>query len=270
MAQFELTLASLSDTGLKRENNEDSIGVNGDCNIAILADGMGGYMAGEIASAIAVTTTQEHLELACEKGLDRPQAQPVNVLLNNAVEMANHAIFTAAQSNPLYKNMGTTLVAMMLFGDVIHYAHVGDSRLYRLREEQFEQLTKDHSLVNELLDQGFYTEEQAASATNRNVITRAMGIKPEVEADVGCTAVRENDVFLLCSDGLSDLVTNEEIGELVSKNRDSLHNCCQELIDIANQRGGKDNISVIVAEVHTADDPSKSTVASVVDWLFKH
>lgn len=270
MAHYELKIASKSDTGMKRENNEDSVGTNAEKGIAILADGMGGYMAGEIASAIAVTTTQEHLETAIEKGLQRPQAQPVSVLLENAVEMANHAIYTAAQSNPLYKNMGTTLVSLVLSSDKIFYAHVGDSRLYRLRGTEFVQLTKDHSLVNELLEQGFYTEEQAAKATNKNIITRAMGVKPEIQPDIDAVDAEEFDIFLMCSDGLSDLVENDEIAETLIKHRESPTQCCQELVDMANMRGGKDNISVIVAEVCVANDPVKSKVASVVDWLFKH
>ncbi len=267
MAKFELHIASLSDTGLKRDNNEDSISTNASKGIAILADGMGGYMAGEIASAIAVTTLQERLEEAVDNGFSDANEGRI---LSAGIEVANHAIYTAAQGNPMYQHMGTTLVSVLLSEDTIHYAHVGDSRLYRLRENQLTQITADHSLVNELLEKGFYTEEEAANADNKNVITRAMGVKPQVRPDVDSCPAIENDTYLMCSDGLTDLVEDQIITEILINNRDSAHNACEQLVELANNNGGKDNVSVIVMQIRPKASEQKSTAASVVDWLFKH
>ena len=266
MANFDLSVDSLSHVGMKRDNNEDAVASIAAKGIAILADGMGGYKAGEVASAIAVATLLEQLEQAADNS---PTASPRDVIAA-AVDMANHAIFSSAQDNQKYKNMGTTLVVFWLNNGTIHYAHVGDSRLYRLRGSVIEQITRDHSLVNELIEKGFYTEEEAEHADNKNVITRAMGVKATVEADINHTDAVDGDIYLMCSDGLSDLVSDDTIADILNEHRDTPHNACTALVDLANNNGGKDNVSVMVAKVSEQQPAPPSKIMSALNWLFKH
>lgn len=269
MPKFELRTESLSDVGIKRDNNEDAVATIAAKGIAILADGMGGYKAGEVASAIAVATVLEKLEAAVDTHALATPAKAETVIAD-AIHTANTAIYSAAQSNEKYQNMGTTLVVLLLLGDTIHYAHVGDSRLYRLRDNTIEQITQDHSLINELIEKGFYTEEEAANAGNKNVITRAMGIGADVRPDLDTTEAIDGDIYLLCSDGLTDLVNDETIAEILSKHRDTPHNACTALVDLANNNGGKDNVSVIVATIIEQQPAPPSKLVTAINWLFKH
>lgn len=269
MTKFSLDVVSLSDKGLKRDNNEDAVGSHSEKGIAILADGMGGYKAGEVASAIAVSTVLERLEKAVNEGL-LESTDVIEQIVRTSVQQANGAIFNAAQNDSKYKNMGTTLVVLLLNDGVIHYAHVGDSRLYRLRDGKLEQVTKDHSLINELIEKGFYTEEEAENADNKNVITRAMGVKADVEPDVSSTPAVDGDIYMMCSDGLTDLVDDNTIASLLNEHRDTPHTACKTLVEHANNNGGKDNVSVIVATLSQDQAKPASKLSSIVKWLFKH
>ena len=250
----KIQLAEITHTGMVREHNEDAIGSNSDMGLMVLADGMGGYNAGEVASGIAVQTITD---LAAE-GANREERNDVDphtglmrqtIVLRDAVARANKIIFQTAQSQTHCEGMGTTLVAAMFYDNKISLAHVGDSRAYRLRNEKFEQLTMDHSLLQELVDRGFYSEEEAQRSTNRNYVTRALGVEPSVEVEVQEYEVLPEDVYLLCSDGLPDMVEDEDIHLTISTFNASLDVVGQQLVDLANDHGGRDNVSVQLAQV---------------------
>ena len=250
----KLKFAELTNTGMVREHNEDAIGSNVDMGLMVLADGMGGYNAGEVASGIAVQTITD---LAAE-GATREQRHDVDphtglmrqtIVLRDAVARANKIIFQTAQSQTHCEGMGTTLVAAMFYDNRISIAHVGDSRAYRLRDERFEQLTMDHSLLQELVDRGFYSEEEAQRSTNRNYVTRALGVEPTVEVEVQEYEVLPGDIYLLCSDGLPDMVEDEDIHLTISTFNASLDVVGEQLVQLANEHGGRDNVSVMLAHV---------------------
>ncbi|NOR67527.1 MAG: Stp1/IreP family PP2C-type Ser/Thr phosphatase [Woeseiaceae bacterium] len=250
----KLKFAEITDTGKVREHNEDAIGSDVDYGLMVLADGMGGYNAGEVASGIAVQTISE---LATE-GADREHRHEVDpatglmrqtIVLRDAVTRANKIIFQTAQSQTHCEGMGTTLVAAMFYDNKVSMAHVGDSRAYRLRGTKFEQLTLDHSLLQELVDRGFYSEEEAQRSTNRNYVTRALGVEPTVEVEVQEFDVLPNDVILLCSDGLPDMVEDEDIHLTISTLNASRDVVGQQLVKLSNEHGGRDNVSVILAQV---------------------
>jgi protein phosphatase len=250
----KIKFAEVTDTGKVREHNEDAIGSNADIGLMVLADGMGGYNAGEVASGIAVQTITE---LAVE-GADREARNEVDpstglmrqsIVLRDAVSRANKIIFQTAQSQTHCEGMGTTLVAAMFYDNRISLAHVGDSRAYRLRGDKFEQLTMDHSLLQELVDRGFYSEEEAQRSTNRNYVTRALGVEPTVEVELQEFDVLPEDVFLLCSDGLPDMVEDADIHLTISTFNASLDVVGQQLVKLANEHGGRDNVSVMLGQV---------------------
>ena len=250
----KIQFAEITDTGKVREHNEDAIGSDADIGLMVLADGMGGYNAGEVASGIAVQTITE---LASE-GADRESRNDIDastglmrqsIVLRDAVARANKIIFQTAQSQTHCEGMGTTLVCAMFYDNKVSLAHVGDSRAYRLRSNKFEQLTLDHSLLQELVDRGFYSEEEAQRSTNRNYVTRALGVEPNVEVEVHEFDVLPDDVILLCSDGLPDMVEDEDIHLTISTFNASLDVVGQQLVNLANEHGGRDNVSVMLAQV---------------------
>ncbi len=250
----KIQFAEITDTGKVREHNEDAIGSDSDIGLMVLADGMGGYNAGEVASGIAVQTITE---LASE-GADRESRNELDpstglmrqsIVLRDAVARANKIIFQTAQSQTHCEGMGTTLVCALFYDNKVSLAHVGDSRAYRLRSNKFEQLTLDHSLLQELVDRGFYSEEEAQRSTNRNYVTRALGVEPSVEVEVHEFDVLPDDVFLLCSDGLPDMVEDEDIHLTISTFNASLDVVGQQLVNLANEHGGRDNVSVMLAQV---------------------
>ncbi len=250
----KIKLAEITDVGKVRDHNEDAIGSDVDMGLMVLADGMGGYNAGEVASEIAVQTITE---LAAEGATreDRNDRDPntgmmrQTIVLRDAVSRANKIIFQTAQSQTHCEGMGTTLVAVMFYDNMVSVAHVGDSRAYRLRNERFEQLTLDHSLLQELVDRGFYSEEEAQRSTNRNYVTRALGVEPTVEVEVQEFDVLPDDIYLLCSDGLPDMVEDEDIHLTISTFNASLDVVGQQLVKLANDHGGRDNVSVMLTQV---------------------
>jgi protein phosphatase len=262
----KIKLAEITDTGKVREHNEDAIGSNADIGLMVLADGMGGYNAGEVASGIAVQTITE---LATE-GASREKRNEIDpatglmrqsIVLRDAVARANKIIFQTAQSQTHCEGMGTTLVTAMFYDNKVSIAHVGDSRAYRLRGDKFEQLTLDHSLLQELVDRGFYSEEEAQRSTNRNYVTRALGVEPTVEVEVHEFDVLPQDVFLLCSDGLPDMVEDEDIHLTISTFNASLDVVGQQLVQLTNDHGGRDNVSVMLAQVLEPFAAKRSLVA---------
>jgi protein phosphatase len=250
----KIDFAELTDTGRVRDHNEDAIGSDPEIGLMVLADGMGGYNAGEVASGIAVQIVSE---LATE-GAGRENRDEIDahsglmrqsIVLRDAVYRANKIIFQTAQSQTHCEGMGTTIVACMFYDNKVSIAHVGDSRAYRLRGGAFEQLTLDHSLLQELVDRGFYSAEEAQRSTNRNYVTRALGVEPTVEVEVHEYDVLPDDIYLLCSDGLPDMVEDEDIHLTISTFNASLDIVGKQLIELANDHGGRDNVSVQLAQV---------------------
>ena len=269
----KLLLHGKTDVGTVRDHNEDAIGSNDEIGLMVLADGMGGYNAGEVASGIAV---QIVTELASE-GAGREELNDIDphsglmrqsIILRDAVYRANKIIFQTAQSQTHCEGMGTTIVACMFYDDKVSIAHVGDSRAYRLRGGQLEQITLDHSLLQELVDRGFYSEEEAQRSTNRNYVTRALGVEPTVEVEVREHEVLPDDIYLLCSDGLPDMVEDDDIHLTISTFNASLDVVGQQLIDLANDHGGRDNVSVMLAQVKEAF-PAKRGLISKIAGLFR-
>ena len=270
----KLEVTGLSDVGRKRSHNEDSIGSDTGIGLAVLADGMGGYRAGEVASAMAVNAIMEeirnglkvlkkHGEVDDESGFARE-----SLLVKEAITRANETIHKAAISQPQCQGMGTTVVTAMFYDDRMTIAHVGDSRLYRLRENVLEQITVDHSLLQELIDKGFYTPEEAKHSLNKNLVTRAMGIEGTVVPDVQEEAAVPGDIYLLCSDGLTDMVEDEQIRQTMEKHAGDLDRAADELVLVANENGGKDNVSVVLVKVLKPFPSSKrGWYSRFFDWF---
>ena len=239
-----------TDPGLARENNEDSVTIDEPTRLGILADGMGGYNAGEIASGMATAFIKSELGRWLSQAGRHANAKEVRRAMEICVDNANRSIFNAANSNPQYSGMGTTLVLGVFQDTRLMLGHIGDSRCYRLRDGEFVQITKDHSLLQEQMDAGLITPEQAATSTNKNLVTRALGVEDAVLLEVNEHRVEPGDVYLMCSDGLSDMVDNDNIAQLLATDV-PLEQKVVQLIDAANANGGRDNISVLLAQAQS-------------------
>jgi PPM family protein phosphatase len=242
--------AVASDTGRRRRRNEDNYVVAPP--LFAVADGMGGAQAGEVASQLAASA----LEAGDSDGLHGIEQ------IDALIQEANRRIFDRASTDPTASGMGTTMTVALVEEMTVAIGHVGDSRAYLVRGEQMEQLTDDHSLVNELRKTGKLSEQEAQVHPQRSVITRAVGTDPDVDVDGFTIEAEEGDVFLICSDGLSDMVADEEILELVHTNRDDLHKAVQALVAAANRGGGEDNITAVAFRISSEAAPSlEDTVA---------
>jgi serine/threonine protein phosphatase PrpC len=268
----KLEFIGVTDVGRKRAHNEDSIGSDSGLGIAVLADGMGGYRAGEVASAMAVNMilddVRDGMMQASGGGTDEETGFcRETVLIKTAIEKANATIYQTAQRQPQCHGMGTTVVALAFYDDRMSIAHVGDSRIYRMRDAHLRQVTSDHSLLQELIDRGFYTPEEAKKSLNKNLVTRAMGIEMAVNPDLQEGVVQPGDIYLMCSDGLTDLVEDDVIHETLVEYADSLEDAAQHLVDKANAAGGADNISVILVRSLKPFGTQKKWVNKVRDWF---
>ena len=257
-----LDIAGRSNTGLVRTNNEDKIGEDQEIGVVVLADGMGGYKSGEVASEVAVTTIIDELREEIPKlqpGEIDDQTGYTNESLaaRRSVVKANEAIFSMSTSDAQYRGMGTTLVMAVFYDNQVTIAHVGDSRMYRFRDGNLQQITVDHTLLQELVDRGFYTQEEANSSLNKNLVTRALGIEGSIAVDIKEDLAMPEDIYLLCSDGLTDMVDDQVIHETVLKYKDNLDMLADKLISIANDNGGRDNVSVLLAKPNK-EFPSKN------------
>lgn len=241
---------ALTDPGLIRDNNEDSVALDPDNRLAILADGMGGYNAGEVASAMATTFIKTELGRWIADGGFEASTRELKRAMEICIDNANRSIFNAANANPQYAGMGTTLVMGLFLDGRVMIGHVGDSRCYRLRQGEFVQMTRDHSLLQEQIDAGLISMEQAQFATHRNLVTRALGVEDTVLLEVNEFRLEVGDLYLLCSDGLNDMLTDEQIASLLDRHP-SLEEKAHALVDAANELGGRDNISVILIHVQT-------------------
>jgi PPM family protein phosphatase len=240
-----------TDTGQKRDHNEDAVGSDNSLGLVVLADGMGGYQAGEVASAMAVDIVLSDIQGKHEQAMldpldDFSGMSAASTLIENAILKANAAIHSSAQEKPQYQGMGTTIVVVMMHENIVSIGHVGDSRLYRLRDNKLELVTEDHSLVRELVRKGYYTEAEAREATNKNVVTRALGVDAKVEPEVQEDMALLDDIYLLCSDGLNDMVEDAQIENILQRYGADLEQTADQLIQLANEMGGKDNISAIL------------------------
>ncbi|QJC58148.1 Protein phosphatase PrpC [Polaromonas vacuolata] len=236
---------SQTDPGLIRSNNEDVVCFDVSTRLCILADGMGGYNAGEVASAMAATFINAEMgRWLTQTGLN-PLPKGVRRAMEICVENANHSIYNAGNSNPQYTGMGTTLVVGVFHNDCLTLGHIGDSRCYRLRGDALVQITKDHSLLQEQIDAGLITPEAALTSSNRNLVTRALGVEDGVALEIHEHRVESGDLYLMCSDGLSDMVRDEVISEIM-QGFESLEQKAWRLTSAANTSGGRDNISVLL------------------------
>lgn len=244
-------ICTQTDPGLARENNEDAVAFEAATRLCILADGMGGYNAGEIASGMAAAFIKSEMGRWLSQAGKHANSKEVRRALEICVENANHSIFNAANSNPQYTGMGTTLVVGVFTDDRLMVGHIGDSRCYRWRENELVQITKDHSLLQEQLDAGLITPEQAQTSLNKNLVTRALGVEDAVLLEVHEHRVEVGDTYLMCSDGLSDMIDDAAIARLMA-GTGSLEHKAKQLVAAANEAGGRDNISVLLAQAKQA------------------
>ncbi|MBI4194260.1 MAG: Stp1/IreP family PP2C-type Ser/Thr phosphatase [Betaproteobacteria bacterium] len=263
-----LEIATATHPGMVRSHNEDSIAADADVGLAVLADGMGGYNAGEVASGIAVTLVSSEIKKALAgKRPEELNGRSLELLIGEQAARANTAIYEAAQREPQYSGMGTTLVVALWHDNHLIVGHIGDSRLYRLRADTLEQVTRDHSLLQEQIDSGMITREQARYSPNKNLVTRAVGIEPQVEAEVHSHAVQAGDIYLLCSDGLPDMVTDEEIELTLSSLKANLPLAAEQLVQQANDNGGRDNVSVILVRVRGEFPARAGWLRKIKSWF---
>lgn len=266
-----LEIVVKTDPGMVRSHNEDSVFGNPHGGLVVLADGMGGYNAGEVASGMTTTVLSTELEAAfATRSPDDEEAEGLSYAhsaILSRVAQTNSAIYNAAESQPQYAGMGTTLVLALFHDNKVTVAHIGDSRLYRLRDGELTQLTKDHSLLQEQIDAGMITAEDARHSQNKNLVTRALGVDPEVETEIHDHDALPGDIFLLCSDGLNDMVEDEETAMTLQVLGANLELAATQLIQMANDNGGRDNVSVILVKVLREFPATKGWWAKLLNWF---
>ena len=246
------TFVSKTDPGRARENNEDSVAHDPATHLGVLADGMGGYNAGEVASGMATAFIKSEMARWLSEAGKQANSRDVRRALEICVDNANRSVFNAASANSQYSGMGTTLVVAVFRDAKVLLGHIGDSRCYRLRGGEMVQITKDHSLLQEQIDAGLLTVEQAATSSHKNLVTRALGVEDAVMLEINEHAVESGDLYLMCSDGLSDMVNDAEI-ETILGLQASMAQKADRLIALANELGGRDNISVLLVQAGAAD-----------------
>ena len=256
-----------SDTGRARNNNEDSAVIDEATALVVLADGMGGYNAGEVASGMCTSFIKTELGRWLAEASESATDTDVRRAMDICVDNANRAIFNAANSNPQYAGMGTTLVVGVFRDNRLLLGHVGDSRCYRQRSGRLVQITHDHSLLQEQIDSGLITAEQAKHAQHKNLVTKALGIDPSVEPEIHEYPTQPGDIYLLCSDGLCDMVEDDDIGMTLQALGGNLKLAAQQLVQMANDNGGRDNVSVILVRVLREYPGPRGVMAKVFAWL---
>ena len=249
---MKITYQAITDVGRKRKGNEDSLFLNPEQNLFVVADGMGGHAAGEVASKIAVDAINEFVcltsgdqEITWPFGLDENMSYDGN-RLKTAVRFANRKVLEATKQKTEYEGMATTVAAALVDGETVNLAHVGDSRVYMIRDSILTQLTSDHSWVNEQIQSGVISADQARSHPLRNVVTRALGGKADLLVDMQVQTMRSGDILLLCSDGLTTMIPDDEIARVLNEHDGDIEAGANALVDAANARGGEDNITVML------------------------
>ena len=235
---MEVEFSGATDRGKRRKSNEDSFGVFKDLNFAIVADGMGGHAGGEVASRLAVETVHQAILQNSHKNSQER--------LDNALQKANTHILETAKKDPALSGMGTTVVTFLLSGKSVHIGYAGDSRAYLYRESKLQQITEDHSLVRDYIRKGLLTPEEAKQNPLKHVITRALGTHETIQIDHRSVLLGGDDIFLLCSDGLSNMVSLDELQRGLAAPRRNLDETCKGLIHQANENGGSDNITLVL------------------------
>jgi len=246
-----IDVAGLSDIGLQRKHNEDALDFDASAGIMVLADGMGGHQAGEVASEIAVLSILADLQFHFKKKfqfINRQKKETETQVIYKAVHRTNSLIYNISQTQPRFTGMGTTLLLSVFSKNKVFVGHVGDSRLYRLRNQQFDLLTEDHSIVQAQINCGWMTPEQAKISSSKNLVTRALGLGEEVELTLNSFEVEVDDLYLLCSDGLTDFVADHDVAFILNQ-PENLQTMAKNLIQLTLKQGGKDNISVILVRV---------------------
>lgn len=264
-AHTVLEFASHTDTGLVRSHNEDAIIICPEAGFAILADGMGGYNAGEVASQMSVDIVSQQIKARqAEIWLPRLpwQASIPEKWINDAIVHANDKVIELANQNPDNFGMGTTIVVALSYLDRLVVGHVGDSRAYRFRDQQLQLITHDHSVLQTQIDAGLISETEAHFSPIKNLITRAVGSHEEIQVEVHDHLMQVDDIYLLCSDGLSDLLDHVQIQLVLRELANDLDTCCKTLVYLANRQGGFDNISVIMLRV------KKLHERSLIEYIF--
>lgn len=252
---MKLVSAGATDVGQKRSHNEDQLLIQDEDGLFVVCDGMGGHACGEVASQQAVedigaffVTSRDNSEVTWPYKPDGALSDLEN-RLRVGIEWANFRVFNKASSSLEFKGMGTTCVSFHSDGEQCAIGHVGDSRCYRIRDDEMVQMTEDHSLWNEYRKMAQVTQEEFKNFAHKNIIVRALGMKARVKVDTRFEKLAPGDLFLLCSDGLSGEVEDDQLFELVQQNRDDLDQCCNILINKANENGGKDNVTVVLVRV---------------------
>ncbi|ULQ45765.1 Stp1/IreP family PP2C-type Ser/Thr phosphatase [Flagellatimonas centrodinii] len=268
----KLTVAMRTDVGRVRGNNEDAVADDADLGLIVLADGMGGYNAGEIAAGLAIATILDSVRRAWPAlragEIDVASGYSVETLaLRDAITLAHNTIFQVAQSQPQCAGMGTTVVCAAFHDDRVSIAYVGDSRLYRWRDGRLEQITRDHSLLEELVARGHYSREDATRLVRKNIVTRALGVEERVAVDVLEEPVEVGDIFLACSDGLSDMVPDEGIANILSTSGTVLEMTANALVDAALAAGGRDNVSVILLRADASFARGRRWYERLLEWF---
>ncbi|MEW5942615.1 MAG: Stp1/IreP family PP2C-type Ser/Thr phosphatase [Pseudomonadota bacterium] len=268
-----LEVAALTDAGLVRSFNEDSIATDASLGLFVLADGMGGYKAGDVASGMATTMIVNELRQTL-RGLKPGEPGPASGrsaesdVVRKAVMHANQAILKAAEANPQYRGMGTTLALALFCNNRLIMVHSGDSRLYRLRQNQLVQLTQDHSLLREQVELGMISSDDAKISHNRNLITCALGVDAALDPEVREEGVQPGDMYLLCSDGLNDMVDDADIELAMSALQANLPLAAKQLVAMANDNGGHDNVSVVLVKVlKPFPAESRGLFGSLFGWM---
>jgi PPM family protein phosphatase len=253
--RMRIKSAGLTDIGMKRARNEDNLFLYEDETLYLVADGMGGHEAGEVASDMAVKTVADYFartkdddDVTWPFKLDKARRFDEN-RITTGIKLANLRITEAALQSPRQKNMGTTVVGLFFRKDAVYIAHVGDSRIYRIRDGEIEQMTEDHSLLNDYIKMGKLTPEEIENFPHKNVIVRALGMKETVQVDVRAEKIRTGDVYLLCSDGLSGMISDDDMLRITLENPEDLQAACAKMINLANQNGGNDNITAVLTKV---------------------
>ena len=266
-----LEIVGISDTGRIRDHNEDSFASDAGLGLVVLADGMGGYRAGEVASAVAVTQvfceTRDSLLSLVPGQIDRESGlRYESLIVRDAIRQANNEVYAAARDHREYSGMGTTVVAALFYDNRLTCAHVGDSRMYALRESKLEQLTVDHTVVQEFVQTGMWSEAEAKASFSSNLVTRALGVEHEIEVDVHECRVQPGDLFLLCSDGLTNMVNEAKIVKTLLKKQD-LGACARRLTQLANKGGGEDNISIVLIKANREFKAEENWQTQMLDWF---
>jgi serine/threonine protein phosphatase PrpC len=254
---MRVRFAGDTNVGMKRAHNEDALYLPESERLAIVADGMGGHASGEVASRLAVETisgffrtTQDEQQLTWPFKMDRGHRYDINRLVTS-IKLANLKIHEQAQRDPRCHGMGTTVISALFLDDALIVGHVGDSRLYRYRDERLDQLTEDHSLLNDYIKMKHLSPDEIAAFPHKNVIVRALGMRDTVQVDIHVDVPRMGDTYLLCSDGLSGMIADSQLAEIMARQQD-LDQACDELIGVANRNGGLDNVTAILVRVEPA------------------